>query len=97
MMECGEGREGLLPGTEVGVGEKVEEEAGEIGDEKSHPGYLGEGEMGRDEVAKLKEEEGGRAGQYSGNGETHATGVPQAQTLTEGHEGVHVRNLGILS
>ena len=62
MMECGEGREGLLPGTEVGVGEKVEEEAGEIGDEKSHPGYLREGEMGRNEVAKLKEEEGGGRG-----------------------------------
>ena len=57
--ECGERREGLLLGTEVGVGEKVEEEAGETRDKKAHPGYLVEGEMGRDEVVKLKEE-GGR-------------------------------------
>ena len=54
MTECGEGREGLLAGREVGVGE----EAGEIGDEKAHPGYLVEGEMGRDELVKLKEERG---------------------------------------
>ena len=61
MTECGEGVEGLLLGTEVGVGEqKVEEEAGEIGNKKAHPRYLVEGEMRRDEVVKLKEEEGGR-------------------------------------
>ena len=60
MTECGEGREGLLPGVEVGVRmQKVEGETGEIGDKKGHPRYLVEGEMGRDEVVKLKEE-GGR-------------------------------------
>ena len=58
MMECGEGREGLLPGMEVGVGMLKVEEAGEIGDKEAHPGYLGEGEMGRDELAKLEEERG---------------------------------------
>ena len=55
MTECGEGREGLLAGREVGVGE----EAGEMGDKKGHPRYVAQGEMGRDEVVKLKEEERG--------------------------------------
>lgn len=29
--------------------------------------------------------------------ERYAAGVPQAQILTEGHEGLDVQNLGILS